>query len=406
MSVTAAIHYRPGGSFAFVMAAGILSIDAERQGFRRLALALLAISAIAFVLLSVATWWIPLLLALTAWATQSRRFRKRLRATVLAAAVLIVMIVAVSSAMAQSVSDTDGVSTVTLAAPPIHKPINLEIEAPSNDFTKDIAKTLNDIYDKYLSFKKELDTNYGVQYSMPVSVFPQWGQPNGGPGIVSMVYTPNITWTPFTKTAFGSGLFTFQMQQTQFWSSASGESLQSKLGLITSPSVQPINLREYNQIMYTHTFPDGWNWLSVTIGQYGFAAYDSNQYAGNSQTNFISGPLAGNATQTYPNGGHGAYAQAQTPDQQFTFAAGFQNASNAAAPRCGGARRRPAGTPISPPESGRRSFSAAGATNSSVTASPRCHSSQAVARARLSTRRRISTRNGGSSCVPTLRAEP
>jgi hypothetical protein len=68
--------------------------------------------------------------------------------------------------------------------------------------------------------------------------------------------------------------------------------------------------------------------LSVTIGQYGFAAYDSNQYAGNHQTNFISGLLSGNATQTYPNGGHGAYAQAETPDRQFTFAAGFQNANN------------------------------------------------------------------------------
>jgi tellurite resistance protein TehA-like permease len=54
-AVTAAIDDLPGGSFAFVMATGIISIDAERQGFRRLALGLFAISAIAFVLLAVLT---------------------------------------------------------------------------------------------------------------------------------------------------------------------------------------------------------------------------------------------------------------------------------------------------------------------------------------------------------------
>ena len=230
--------------------------------------------------------------------------------------------------MAQSASDSGAGSVGTLAAPPIHKPINLEIEAPSTDFTKEVAAALNDIYDEYLSFKKELGIDYDVQYSISVSIFPQWGTPNGGPGIVSMVYTPNITWSPFTNTRFGSSLFTFQLQQTQFWSSTSSASQQTRLGLITPPNAQPINLREYNQFMYTHTFPDGWNWLSVTVGQYGFAAYDSNQYAGNSQTNFISYPLAQNATQTYPNGGHGAYAQAATPDQQFTFAGGFQGANN------------------------------------------------------------------------------
>jgi hypothetical protein len=46
--------------------------------------------------------------------------------------------------------------------------------------------------------------------------------------------------------------------------------------------------------MYTHTLPDAWSWLSVTVGQYTFAAFDSNQYAGNVQTAFISYPLAQN----------------------------------------------------------------------------------------------------------------
>ena len=86
-------------------------------------------------------------------------------------------------------------------------------------------------------------------------------------------------------------------------------------------------------MIYTHTFPDGWSWLAVTLGQYTFSAYDSSQYAGNEQTNFISYPLSQNATQTYPNGGLGAYAQAATPDQQFTLAGGFQGATNVNANR-------------------------------------------------------------------------
>jgi Ca2+:H+ antiporter len=48
----------------------------------------------------------------------------------------------------------------------------------------------------------------------------------------------------------------------------------------------------------------------------------------------------------------------------------------------------------------------AGPTASLVTASPRCRSSQATARAYRSTRFRISTRNGPSSCGRTRRAEP
>ena len=167
--------------------------------------------------------------------------------------------------------------------------------------------------------KKNCDAIIACQYSMPVSIIPQWGTPNAGSGVVQLAYTPYISWSPFTNTAVGSGSFTFAMQQTQFWTKATSDTQQARLGPITPPNVQTTNLREYNQLMYTHTFPNGWNWLSVTAGQYTLAAYDSSQYAGNGQTNFISYPLAQNATQTYPNGGLGAYARVATSDQQFTL---------------------------------------------------------------------------------------
>jgi len=88
---------------------------------------------------------------------------------------------------------------------PVRPPINLEIEAPSTDFMQDITKTLNDIRDDYVKFKKELESDYHISYSMQVSIFPQWGTPKGGPGTAELVYAPNVTWNPFTDTAIGSG---------------------------------------------------------------------------------------------------------------------------------------------------------------------------------------------------------
>jgi len=72
---------------------------------------------------------------------------------------------------------------------------------------QDITKVLNDFHDEYRGFKKELRRDYDLHYSMTVSIIPPWGMPDGGPGVVQMVYTPYVTWSPFTDTAFGSGSF-------------------------------------------------------------------------------------------------------------------------------------------------------------------------------------------------------
>ena len=102
---------------------------------------------------------------------------------------------------------------------------------------------------------------------MLVSIFPQWGVRNGGPGVVQLAYDPNVIWSPFKNTAVGSGALSFSMLQTQYWTKATTESQQAQLGLITPPNNQIMNLRQYNQLMYTHTFSENWSWLSVTFGQ-------------------------------------------------------------------------------------------------------------------------------------------
>jgi hypothetical protein len=190
--------------------------------------------------------------------------------------VLIAVALTAGSAMVQSQSQSGDPVAEPPAPRPKHKPIDLDIEVQSFDFTQDIAKVLNDLHDDNREFEKEIRRDYDLHYSMLVSIFPQWGTPTGDPGVVQLAYEPNITWSPFKNTSLGSGALTFSMLQTQYWTKAITESQQARLGLITPPNNQITDLRQYNQLMYTHTFPDAWNWLSVTAGQYTFAALDSN----------------------------------------------------------------------------------------------------------------------------------
>ena len=145
---------------------------------------------------------------------------------------LIAVALTAGSVMAQTQSQSQ--SSDTVAEPPAprpkHKPINLDIEAPSFDITQDIAKFLNDFHDDYRGFKKELRRDYDLHYSMLVSIYPQWGTPTGGPSVVQLAYDPNILWRPFKNTSLGSGALTFSMLQTQYWTKATTESQQARLG--------------------------------------------------------------------------------------------------------------------------------------------------------------------------------
>jgi hypothetical protein len=102
-------------------------------------------------------------------------------------------------------------------------------------------------------------------------------------------------------------------------------SQQANMGLLAAPNDWFANGYEYAQITYTQTFPS--NWLAVSVGQYPFAQYDGNQYAGNAQSNFIGCALAQNGTQTYANAGTGAYVQI-TPNRVLQFAGGLQSATD------------------------------------------------------------------------------
>jgi hypothetical protein len=164
--------------------------------------------------------------------------------------------------------------------------VDLTLPAESTDFTQAFTRDLNVAYDQHLASKTKIESDYNVQFSMPVSVFGQWGTPNGGPGVAELVYSPSVTWTPFSDTGVGSGAFNFAFQANQFWSLANTNSQQSSIGLITPPNDWGADSCQYVQITYTHTLPG--EWLAVSIGQYSIGLYDGNQYAGDAQANFIN----------------------------------------------------------------------------------------------------------------------
>ncbi len=186
----------------------------------------------------------------------------------------------------------------------------------STDVLQPITSVLDGANDPYLALKSELQNDANFQFAMPVSVFGQWGAPNGGPGVAELVYTPLAAWTPFTNTAIGSGAFNFLFQSNAFWTGANTFSQLGSMGLLTPPNDWFADGYHFQRLTYTHTFPG--NVLAVSVGQYSFAQFDGNPYAGNPQTNFINFALAQNGTQAYAAAGTGAYAQI-TPSSQLQF---------------------------------------------------------------------------------------
>ena len=259
-----------------------------------------------------------------AFGGQSVVSRQTLRGRGFAAAICALSATPLAPAPSQAQSASGGHAGAHASAT-IKPRIDLSLPAEAADFMQDITHDLNTVYDDYLALKNDLKTDANIQFSMPVSVFGQWAAPNGGPGIAELVYSPSITWTPFTNTAIGSGAFDFAFQSNQFWTQATTNSRQARMGLLTAPNDWGDNSYQFAQITYTHSFPG--NWLAIAAGQYSFGQYDANQYAGDAQTNFINYALAQNGTQAYSNAGTGAYVQV-LPTSHLQFAGGVQGATD------------------------------------------------------------------------------
>ncbi|UYN95749.1 MAG: carbohydrate porin [Enhydrobacter sp.] len=180
---------------------------------------------------------------------------------------------------------------------------------------------------RYERAKKQIEDVMGLSFTMTASGTGQWGTPDGGYGAVQGLFTPSIHWKVH-EGRIGTGSFQFAYNAPQYWSGATGASLQGRLNLNSAINDFPTSAPSYSQLSYTHALPG--NWFALTIGQFPFANFDGNAYANDQQVNFLGYSLAQNGSQNYSTGSLGAYVQVG-PVAHVTFAAGFQDANNVAA---------------------------------------------------------------------------
>jgi hypothetical protein len=181
------------------------------------------------------------------------------------------------------------------------------------------------VVERYLGMKKEIADSTGLRYSMAVSALSQWGVPEGGYGAVQGEFTPAIDWDVFDSPTFGAGSFQFAFLSVDYWSGATGVSEARAIGVNGPINDKPFRTNIFSQLTYTHESPN--DRVALTVGQYSFANFDSNQYADDQQMSFIANGMTGNISQTYSEGALGAYLHVY-PGQHFVLAAGFQDANN------------------------------------------------------------------------------
>lgn len=185
-----------------------------------------------------------------------------------------------------------------------------------NNGKSDVEKSYND-------FKSMLAKDYGLQYSLDVSMMGQKGVPNGGKTATQSIYAPTLSWQMFNND-FGSGTLNASYTAVRYWGNTAAN-IGNALFLANSINDFTTESNSFDQLSYTQTMFD--NKLSITIGQFPLYDFDGTQYDSNQQVNFINYALSQNASETYPIAGLGAYIQFN-PNSEWSFTVGMQNARN------------------------------------------------------------------------------
>ena len=90
------------------------------------------------------------------------------------------------------------------AAPVAQPEVDLAQPADLSDFMRAITADLDSVYDQYLAFKDKIQNDLNIQYSMPVSVFGQWGAPERWSRCCRNSLLPNSHLDAFHR--YGDGL--------------------------------------------------------------------------------------------------------------------------------------------------------------------------------------------------------
>ena len=187
----------------------------------------------------------------------------------------------------------------------------------NNSSTSDVEKSYND-------FKAKLAKDYGIQFSLDVSMMGQKGVPNGGKTATQSIYAPTFSWQMFDNDTFGSGTINASYTAVRYWGNTA-TNIGNNLFVANPVNDFTAESNSFDQLSYTQTMFD--KKLSLTVGQFPLYDFDGTQYDSNQQTNFINYALSQNASETYPIAGLGAYIQFN-PNSDWSFSIGMQNARN------------------------------------------------------------------------------
>ena len=182
-----------------------------------------------------------------------------------------------------------------------------------------------DLGKDYTAFKDYLQNTYGFDYSLTASFTGQYAAPSGHNTALQTILYPAFTWNMFNND-YGNAVLNFAYNIVRY-TGANSETIDNNIGVATAINDYDELTNEFPELYVSYQLPGKYDWLTIGLGQYPFYNFDGTTYDANQQENSINWTFSQNASSTYPTAGLGSYVQI-TPSKTWSFAAGFQDATN------------------------------------------------------------------------------
>lgn len=193
----------------------------------------------------------------------------------------------------------------------------------TSDFYRHLS--FSNLGNKYSDFKDYLQKKYGFGYSLTASFTGQYGAPSGKSTALQTILYPAITWNLFNNN-YGNATLNAAYNIVRY-TGANSAKIDDNIGVVTSINDYDELTNEFPELYITYQLPGKYDWMTVGLGQFPIYNFDGTTYDSNQQENFINWTFSQNASSTYPTAGLGSYFQIN-PTQEWSFAAGFQDATN------------------------------------------------------------------------------
>jgi hypothetical protein len=179
----------------------------------------------------------------------------------------------------------------------------------------------------YAQFKKMLEKDAGLTYSLDVSIMPQynlsgdgkvaWQNMNSGTANLNMIESDRF------------GCLSAQAAAISIWypTGFNAQELSDRISAVSPVNPYPQNTYEFDRLSLTYALPGKLKNLSLTVGQFPIYMFDGVDYNSNPQVNFINNSLSQNGSMAYPVASLGGYLSFAATDE-LTVLAGVQDAAN------------------------------------------------------------------------------